>query len=72
MVFEFFEKVAFKIAKKDLMKLEIHKLEYQKSDKLLLISETVVNFHKFHLKVLQCYFRLNKTPLLLQPIEIGN
>ena len=51
MVLEFFEKIAFKIAKIFLMELE-----YYKNGKLLLISETVVDFHVFHLKVLQCYF----------------
>ena len=39
------------------MELEFHELKYQKNDTLLLISETVVDFHIFRLKVLQCHFR---------------
>ena len=46
--------------------LEFHELKYQKSGKLLLISETMVDFHIFRLKVLQCHFHLYLSlPMLL-------
>ena len=53
---EFFEKIAFKRAENILMELEFHELEYRKSGRLLLIFETVVDFHIFHLKVSNAIF----------------